>query len=172
MVSVCWFCIAFLCLSMSNLMKLLSGSASAGFLHHNGGKSWSVSNVMFHLMCVMLGRKLIFWGKKNLFHFGQRFSDVLKCCIWLLFAYGGWNVSVEVLMLPQLSDVYCCLIFMVFLIKHTDFMAKNLLVVTFFTWDTRCTKWNQTVLKKVFLSPVRAVMSFTPHQKSRMAWCE
>lgn len=76
------FALPFLCLSMSSPVKLHSSSASAGFLHHNGGKSRSVSNVVFHLMCFMLGRKLIlFGGEKILFYFGQRFSDVLKCCI-------------------------------------------------------------------------------------------
>lgn len=71
-----FFCLAMKC---SSPIKLYSGSASAGYDH---GKSRSVSNVMFHLMCFMLGRKLIvFREKNNPFHFGQRFSDVLKFCI-------------------------------------------------------------------------------------------
>lgn len=49
-------------------------------------------------------------------------------------------------MLPQLSDVYCCLIFMVFLIKHADFMAKNLLVVTFFSQVKLLDAQNETRL--------------------------
>lgn len=56
-------------------------------------------------------------------------------------------------MLPQLSDVYYCLIFMVFLIKHADFMAKNLLVVPFFSQVKLLDAQNKTklFLKKVFL---------------------
>lgn len=49
-------------------------------------------------------------------------------------------------MLPQLSDVYCCLIFMIFLIKHADLMAKNLLVVTFFSQVKLLDTQNETRL--------------------------
>lgn len=102
----------------------------------------------------MLGRKLILLGVKNPISF---WSEIFRCvevlllipvCIWMLefLSWGSW--------LPQLSVVYCCLIFMVFFLKHADFMAKNLLVVTVFTWDARCTKWDQTVLKKVILGLV------------------
>lgn len=55
-------------------------------------------------------------------------------------------------MLPQRSDVYCSWIFVVFLIKHTVFMAKNLLVVTFFTQAKKQNAQNEAkLIKKICL---------------------
>lgn len=49
-------------------------------------------------------------------------------------------------MLPQWSDVCCCLIFVVFLIKRTVFMVENLLVVTFFAQAKKLNAQNDTNL--------------------------
>lgn len=86
------FALLFLCLSVSSPMKFHSGSTSADFLHRNGGKSQSVSNVMFHLMCVMLGRKLIlFLGKKNPI---SLWSEIFRCVEALhLIPLGIWTLE-------------------------------------------------------------------------------
>lgn len=143
-------------------MKLHSGSASTGFLLHNSGKSRSVSNVMFHLMYVMLGRKLILLEENR--NPVSLWSEIFRCievlhlipvCIWML-EFLSWGSCVT-------SVVRCLLLFDLqgLLIKHADFMVKNLLVITFFTWDARCTKWDQTVLKKVFLGLVSNHVLYT-----------
>lgn len=108
-------------------------------------------------------------GKKYPFHFGQRFSDVLKCCIWFLFTYGCWHFSAEALVLPQWSDVYCCLIFKVFLIRHAVFAAKNLPVVSFFTQASKLNAQNETKLSRrsFLVSLAWGSYVLTPHQKSR-----
>lgn len=85
------FALLFFCLPMSSPMKLHSGSASTGFLLHNSGKSRSVSNVMFHLMYVMLGRKLILLEENR--NPVSLWSEIFRCievlhlipvCIWML----------------------------------------------------------------------------------------
>lgn len=76
---------------------------------HNGEKSQSVSSVMFHFICFMLGRKLTLFGdKNNPFLFALCFQcakmlHLIPVHIWMV-AFLSWGSSVT-------SVVRCLLLF-------------------------------------------------------------